>query len=170
GPSKRSRKDPEYSRIATRLAGGPRSVFCWNKADWEALGGTNKKTIKLGYVEFRSPRQVNLSPLVCSRLDLLRYKHRRPPPALSVALGVLTYTHELEHTVGNSDEAVAQCLALQQMAIVSRALGTSLAYGRALTAKAWRDYAAGHYPGEYYSSECHDGGRLDLDPEGTHWP
>lgn len=91
GPSKRSRKDPEYSRFATRIAGGPRSVFCWNPSDWDRLAPASKTTIAYGYVEYRSPRQINLSPSVCAALDRIHYHHQSPPITPAIAFGVVTF-------------------------------------------------------------------------------
>ena len=54
---------------------GPRSVFCWNPSDWARLTPASKTTIAFGYVEFRSPRQINLAPNVCAVLDRIHYRH-----------------------------------------------------------------------------------------------
>jgi PKD repeat protein len=175
GHSGRSHKDPEYSRAATLFTktllenGGQRSVFCWNAGDWTALNGP-KSALTEGFVEFRIPRQVNLAPDVCQTLELIRYKHPRPPATLTTAIGLLIFTHETLHTMGIGNEAVATCFALQLAPVMSQRLGAGYGYGYQLgrLLAAWyqpRNLARG-----YWSSECHDGGKLDLYPKDKGWP
>lgn len=169
GRSARSHKDPEYSRAATRLARGPRAVFCWSQDDWRALMGP-KRDVATGFVEYRSPRQVHLAPEICAKLALIRYKRPRPPATLGAAIGLLVFTHEVMHTVGVDNEAAATCFALQLSPLTSRLLGTSFAYGYRLAVLLTRWYSPSRLAPGYWSSECRDGGRLDLDREHTHWP
>ncbi len=174
GPSTRSRKDPEYSRFATRLAsffhGGTRAVFCWNAADWAALTGSNKSTITLGYVEYRSAHQINLAPNVCRVLDRLYYHHQSPPITPAIALGVVTFAHEVTHTLGVTNEAAAQCYGMQLAEFAARLLGPGRTYGERLAALAWRLYGPRLLPAKYLSSECRNGGKLDLFPKSNVWP
>lgn len=171
GPSVRSRKDPTYSRIASRLAGGSRAVFCWSRRDWNILTDPPEGIVVTGYVDEEAPRQLNLAPEVCDRLDLLHYRRLRPPPTLSLANAVVTLTHELLHTLGYENEARTECHALQLSARTSRLLGTSLAYGRALARTFWeRGYNLDFEPEEYYSKDCKNGGKLDRFPSSDIWP
>jgi hypothetical protein len=174
GPSNRSRKDPEYSRFATRLAsffhGGTRAVFCWNPTDWASLAGSNKNTITLGYVEYRSPHQINLAPNVCKVLDRLYYHHQSPPITPAIALGVVTFAHEVTHTLGVTSEAAAQCYGMQLTEFAARLLGPGRAYGERLAGLAWRLYTPRVFPLKYLSSECRNGGKLDLYPKSNVWP
>ena len=164
GPSKKSRKDPEYTRIASKIANGNRSVFCWNSTDWARLAPSEKNVIVLGLVEFVSPRQVNLSPLVCRNLDLLHYKHKRPAPTRLLAAAVVTFTHELVHTLVHTryqeiiapreEEAFAECIGMQWAPYAANLLGTSFAYGEALARLAWRTYTPAYHPPQYPSRKC----------------
>jgi hypothetical protein len=140
GPSSKSRKDPEYSRFATRMVDGPRTVFCWNASDWAKLNLASKKTITLGYVEYRSPRQINLAPNVCAVLDRLHYRHQKPPVTPAIAFGLTTLTHEMFHTVGVTNEAAAECYGMQLDDRAARLLGVGAAYGERVAKLAWRLY------------------------------
>lgn len=170
GPSPRSRKDPAYSAIASALARGPRAVFCWNRRDWAELSPRHGDVVQLGYVDLRAPRQVNLSPLVCRQLDMLRYLGLRPRPTQALALAVDVLAHETMHTIGIEDEHVAECYGMQLAGRTSAALGTSPAYGRALGRLLWSSYDGPTLPSRYRSGACRDGGELDLEPESASWP
>jgi hypothetical protein len=180
GPSNRSRKDPFYSRIAGGLAGGARAVFCWNSADWKVLQPGTATTITLGYVEFVSPRQVNLSPRVCRWLDLIHYKHQRPAPTLDESGALVTFGHELTHTIlhtrykglipASQEEAFAECVGMQFAPYVSEALGTSLAYGTRLAQIMWNWYKPANFVPGYWSPKCRPNGPWDLDPKDPTWP
>jgi hypothetical protein len=174
GPSRKSRKDPEYSRIATRIVGGTRAVFCWNQGDWENLLKSGPQNVTVfGYVEeYRSPRRVNLSPGVCSVLDRMRYRHQiKPPVTPIVAWSLVTFVHELWHTVGVSSEATAECYGIQSVPLATRLLGGGSEYGERV-ARYYYDtfYNRAYKPAVYLSSECRDGGKLDLNPNSHVWP
>jgi hypothetical protein len=170
GPSSKSRKDPEYSRFASTLSGGTRSVFCWNESDWSQLAPSSKKTIAYGYVEFRSPHQINLSPDVCKVLDRVRYHHQRPSITPAVVFGLITFTHETIHTMGITNEATTQCYAMQYVWRAARLLGAGAPYGQRIAEAAWRLYNPQVLPAAYLSRECHDGGKLDIYPDTHVWP
>jgi hypothetical protein len=170
GPSARSRKDPEYSRFASRMAGGPRSVFCWNESDWAQLSPESKTTIAFGFVEFRSPHQIHLSPKVCTVLDRIHYHHQTPPITPAIAFALVTFTHEMFHTLGIKNEAAAECFGMQYIWRASRLLGAGAEYGERVALLAWRLYSPRVLPPAYLSRECHDGGKLDLFPKSHVWP
>ena len=133
----RSHKDPELSKAAAafgkRLTGrwSPRAVLCWSELDWSTLTGP-KYEIVAGFVEYRSPRQVNLSPDICRRMELVRYKRPRPAATRFTAFSMLVFTHEVVHTLGIGNEAAATCFALQLSGFMSRALGTNEAFASRL--------------------------------------
>lgn len=133
--------------------------------------GPDDDVVTVGYVDSDSPRQLNLAPEICTALDILRYKKLRPPPTLSLASAVVTFTHELLHTVGYDNEARTECVAMQLSARTARLLGTGAAYARALARTFWaRGYNLDYEPEEYYSRECKNGGKLDLFPSSDVWP
>jgi hypothetical protein len=165
GPSPKSRKDPFYTRIASTIAGGSRAVFCWNVSDWNTLAPNSKSIITLGYVEFRSPRRVNLNPLVCHWLDLIHYDHATPGPTVRMANAIVAFGHELIYTVlrargvpyTRAEEAFAECVGMQLAPLVSYELGTSAAYGHAIARVMWNWYKPYHFPSGYWSSKCRPG-------------
>jgi hypothetical protein len=83
------------------------------------------------------------------------------------ALHVLA--HESSHLAGVRDEAAADCYGLQRTAFVAESLGADPAEAQRLArlALAERTLTA---PADYRSSECHDGGALDLDRASAVWP
>jgi hypothetical protein len=171
----RSHKDPELSKAAAafgkKLTGkwSPRAVLCWNELDWSTLTGP-KYEIVAGFVEYRSPRQVNLSPDICRRMELVRYKRPRPAATLFTAFSMLVFTHEVVHTHGIGNEAAATCFALQLTGFMSRALGTNEAFATRLEVLLTRWYRRSNLAPGYWSPQCRDGGRLDLVPEERGWP
>ncbi len=152
------------------MAGGPRTVFCWDESDWAKLTPKSKTTIAYGFVEFRSPRQINLSPKVCAVLDRIHYHHQQPPLTPAIAFALVTFTHEMFHTLSVSNEAAAQCYGMQYVWRAGRLLGAGAAYGERAAQLAWRLYSPRVLPPAYLSRECHDGGKLDLDPKSHVWP
>ena len=171
----RSHKDPELSKAAAsfgkRLTGkwSPRAVLCWTELDWATLTG-RKYEIVAGFVEYRSPRQVNLSPDICKRMELVRYKRPRPAATLFTAFSMLVFTHEVVHTHGIGNEAAATCYALQLTGFMSRALGMNEAFANRLEVLLTRWYGRSNLAPGYWSPQCRDGGRLDLVPEERGWP
>jgi PKD domain len=175
GHTDRSHKDPEYSRAAGSFkkaatgAWGPRSVFCWSESDWPATDG-GKQALALGFVEWRSPRQVNLAPAVCRRLELVHYKRPRPAATRLTAISVLVFTHEVLHTLGVGNEALATCFGLQLAPRMTMFLGASSAYASRVGILLARWYKRENLSPGYWTAACHDGGPLDLDPGSARWP
>src|SRR5262249_20635147 len=122
------------------------------------------------FVETSKPRQINLGPRVCARLDLLRYKSPRPAPAVSLGVSLLAFGREIELTQGAGSPAEATCWALQRASRLSELLGTGTAYGRRLASLLAGWYGPRTLPSGYWSKDCRDGGSLDLDPAHRHWP
>lgn len=79
--------------------------------------------------------------------------------------------HEAMHIAGITSEAVAECLGLQVTTIVAQRLGATTKFAYEIG----RDYVSA-YDGridvlpEYWSSQCYDGGTLDLWPKRPGWP
>ncbi|MGH3013769.1 MAG: hypothetical protein ACRDNN_02345, partial [Gaiellaceae bacterium] len=70
---------------------------------------------------------------------------------------------------GVRDEAAAQCNALQTNADTARRLGAIPGEAAAIASWVVRRVQPA-LPSEYRTSECHDGGPLDLHPERAAWP
>jgi hypothetical protein len=101
------------------------------------------------------------------------------PPALSpdstcyeraspTIYAVLVLAHEAYHTAGVTDEATANCYAIQAMAFTAVRLGASEEEGL-LLARAMVDLAP-LQRGDYATVECRSGSRLDLEPGTEDFP
>jgi hypothetical protein len=169
GPSPRSRKDPRYSRAAAKAAGGGRSVFCWNAADWAILAKAFDAGSVGGYVDPAKQRQIGLSPAQCSRLDLITY--RKPVrPTTRTASAVLVFAREIEQSRGYVNAAQMTCYALQMVPATSALLGAGPVTADKLGRLAAKWYRRPNLPYGSWSAQCRDGGKLDVDPLNRHWP
>jgi hypothetical protein len=84
-------------------------------------------------------------------------------------LAVHVLGHESMHLAGVVDEAEAECLATQLGAFVASSLGASTGFARSLAGEYWAYYYRSQ-DRRYLSSECRDGGVLDLFPRRRGWP
>lgn len=88
----------------------------------------------------------------------------------TIVYAVWTLAHEAVHLAGQRDETVADCTSLQLLGATAARLGAAPAAASALAAYA-ADWYAKVWPSAkpgYYSSECRDGGALDVDAGA--WP
>jgi hypothetical protein len=84
-------------------------------------------------------------------------------------LSVETLAHESVHVTGNLSEALAECWGMQTIPTAALELGRTREEGRYLAELYWRRwYRFRHRP--YWSSECRNGGALDLHPDTDSWP
>jgi hypothetical protein len=174
-----SRRDPLFAEAAEEITDDrfDFEVRCWTPGDWNEilafwgpeLAGTEDAVVA-AFVAGLS--DVQLSPEVCEALTRFAYgpprlRHGRPSP--ETALAVVVFAHEIGHTVIGSNEAAAECWAVQRAKTVARVFGATAATAAAVG----RVYLREHYPKlppGYQSSECYDGGALDLAPESSVWP
>jgi hypothetical protein len=171
GQSDRSRIQPFLGRVAAARTEHAVEVRCWSNRDWVRLSeevvahlDLPPETHLAGYV--LDTGRVNLPSETCNRLLAVR----RARIALEQqASAIKTYAHELEHADGIENEATAECYAYQSVEEVARALGSSPARGRRLAAVAWKEIYPS-MPAAFRSSECRDGGSLDLRPLSRAWP
>jgi hypothetical protein len=91
------------------------------------------------------------------------------PEGEDVTRAVDVLAHESWHLAGLTDEAETECRALQSIAWVAQRLGASETEGRALARHHWED-GYRRMAQRYRSSDCADGGRLDLRPDSRAWP
>lgn len=170
----RSRADPRYSRVASRLVGQPVEALCWSGRGWPRVIAAvfEGRREPSGFAGVYDPEgRIHLSPPVCAALSLVD----RPREALAdenvlqLAFGVGALAHEAEHSAGRFNEAVAECYAMQKVRRAARALGAT----PRLAAELARTYWCELYPFElkvYRTPRCRDGGPLDLRPESSVWP
>jgi hypothetical protein len=171
-------QEPRLSRVATHVAGRDTAVWCYSAPDWTQLMHLMRGP-GLGYYLisewrlylqwFHQPgfgtdgmEHILINPDDCARLQSLASGKRPGGVAFwefSKAVNVLS--HEAVHASGVLDEAVTECYALQHGELVARLLGASRLYAWQLAAGYWRFFYR-HMAPTYRSSDCYDGGPLDL--------
>jgi hypothetical protein len=180
GPYRERQQDEaELARIASVIAGRGVNVECPG-----AFASLTDVSSRDGSVEFRpdgTPAdEARLSSATCARLrsflaggvpglDCLAVDARCSKEAERAAVAVNVLSHEAWHLRGVRDEAAAQCYALQTNADTALRLGASADEAAAIAS--WVSLRVQPaLPAEYRTSECRDGGPLDLHPERTAWP
>jgi hypothetical protein len=166
--------------IASQIAGRPVDVRCQGR-----LSAALDVTAESGTVQFdaqgRPADWTDLKRGICQALGRFHDDHESGRfscvhDPLACDLRVLksihaleTLAHEAWHLAGHQDESTAECYALQRISFVAGALGASLMEGEQLAKAAF----IALYPQmaeQYRSSECRDGGELDLRPESSVFP
>jgi hypothetical protein len=169
--------EERYSEPAPRLADGIRAVSgiestvrCWTKPGWKRLEKIMHRGLS-GLADVGT-YEIHLHPFACQGVEYLLAGNRPETgdAALFVADGLVVLTHEGTHfTSAGSNEAVVECRAMQNAHLVAARLGIDEDYARRLAALYWeRAYPRGDPV--YGSSECRDGGTMDVHPETSDWP
>jgi hypothetical protein len=148
------------------LVGNPVEVHC-QTAGQEFVDVTSE----LGYVRYGPDGVPERATLIkhAQCTDLSRYLRSHgdhPDDGQVVAVHVLT--HEAMHMAGITDEARAECLAMQRDAKTARLLGASPQQAAKLARRYWREF----YPrmnDDYRSAECRPGGQLDQASPDAPW-
>jgi hypothetical protein len=168
--------DSRFSRIASALAGKQVQVRCWSIAGWPRLmreqsvyAGGKLTPATLGVADIAGTR-IDLSPTVCNGLlDLVDgFRPRDDMGELRLAAALVTLTHEPQHSKSIATEWVAECNAIQLAPRTAALLGVGRAYTTSLVRTYWRHYG-NELPG-YRSTECRQGGVLDLHRAESIWP
>jgi len=171
----RIREQSRLAVVASELAGRQVSVHCPG-----FLAGLVDVRTEGGRVQFdgsgHPAGHTDLSPETCKelrhlgRVDLTCIDRGDCAYAqFRAAWAVHTLAHESFHLRGFESEAITECYALQNTALVAERLGIPAA--RAQKLQTWV-YLRGYpnEPEEYRSSECRDGGSLDLRPHSDRFP
>jgi hypothetical protein len=175
-----SHSDARLAHVVSVVAGRGAAVLCWSHDEWKKEAeerGRRFHTTKLGgpwaaFTSFSPYLAVELSPEIC--FELSRLIHLRKPvwqdaSRDALALSVATLAHESVHVTGNLSEGLAECWGMQAIAAAAVELGRSQKEGRYLAELYWRHwYRFRRRP--YWSSECRNGGALDLRPNTDIWP
>jgi hypothetical protein len=146
------------AKTASALAGTHVTVHC------QTAGETFVDTgAELGYVRFtaagRPEHRTVIKREPCHDLSAYaRSDKRRPSDSQVVAVHVLT--HESMHMAGLTNEAEAECAAVQRDARTAELLGAEAAPAVALARRYWQSMYP-RMPDDYRSSDCRRGGRLD---------
>jgi hypothetical protein len=167
--------------IASELAGRDVRVRCPGP-----IGKVLSWDVVEGSVRFdengRPADETRLRAFTCAELDALAEGRRDEqlacaerdgdacgPEVEDLALAVDVLAHESWHLAGVLDEAVAECRAVQTIALTAQRLGATVAQGDALARVHLR---AGYQrlPERYRSGACAAGGALDLRPDDPAWP
>ncbi len=171
----RVREQDQLAAIASDLAGRTVAVRCPN-----LLASLVDVRGEAGRVKFdetgRPANHTDLSPQTCKALRHLggvdfTCIDRQDCGFKEFAAGWAAHTlaHEAFHLRGFQDEGVTECYALQNTAFVAERLGVPAQTAKEL--QAWL-YKRGYpnEPTEYQSSQCYDGGPLDLRAQQTLFP
>jgi hypothetical protein len=164
--------------VAQRLTRRTAVVRCAN---------AHLKAGELGITPFVNNKPVGyflMAPETCALLAAFRSDPNAYDPRMcrdaeclekvaDVVQALETISHESYHLLGYRNEATAECYGLQSLWYSAVKLGAAPDVGETLAAL----YAKAMYPArrtsahpEYWSSECRDGGKLDLRPRSHAWP
>jgi hypothetical protein len=171
----RIRQQSRLAVVASELAGRQVGVHCPG-----FLAGLVDVRSEGGRVQFdgsgHPAGHTDLSPETCKALrHLARIDftciHRGDCgySQFKAAWAAHTLAHESFHLRGFESEAITECYALQNTALVAERLGVPT--GQAEQLQRWV-YLRGYpnEPDEYRTSECRDGGPLDLRPQSPQFP
>ena len=154
----RHREEDRLSTVATQLAGVHATVHCQTVgAELVDLGS------ELGWVRWGPDGKPEHQTLIkhgpCRALrSYLASSKQQPSDNQVIAVHVLT--HESMHMRGLTDEAQAECAAVQRDAMTARLLGADPAAARALAVRYWTQMYP-QMPDGYRTGECTTGGPLD---------
>ena len=162
------RNEHRLADIASDIAGRDVAVHCpgllSRLAEVSAHAGT------VFFDERGKPADfTDLDEETCSELDRFAEGKTRHGEEAEIARALHVLAHESSHLAGVRDEAAADCYGLQRTAFVAENLGADPVQARRLARLALAERAI-TAPTDYRSSECHDGGALDLDRASTVWP
>ena len=180
GPYRDNEQDEErLAKIAGVIAGRDVGIACPG-----TLATLTEVSAHDGSVAFtpdgRPTDEANLSSRTCSRLraflsgeiaglDCVASGATCSKAVEDAAVAINVLSHEAWHLAGERNESVAQCYALQSNEDTAIRLGAAPAEARAIA-----DFVVRRVqpvlPPEYKTTECRDGGPLDLDPARTGWP
>jgi hypothetical protein len=178
GATLETRVEPFFGEVASAVVGTEVEARCWSPADWARLmremkdftgGRLHPNTV--GFTGFGDQR-VNLAAEICGGLVALAYEKSRPTHGferLKIAGGVSILMHEAHHANGVFNEALAECLGMQDIRAAAQRLGADEPYAGLLAAAYWEEVYP-TLPAFYRSPECADGGRLDQHPDSSVWP
>ena len=170
-----SREDERLAEAASALIGVDASVRCWSGKGWRRITAASNAELPPdergefdGYTDIFDLR-IDLAPWVCEELTGLP-ENAGAGDELALAAALAVFTHETRHlTAAGSNEAAAECAALQRMDDAGRLLGLSDATARRLARLTWTElYPTLHE--DYRSTECRPGGSLDREPETREFP
>jgi len=132
------------------------------------LARTTCKRLRAFRERARHPELDCLRAVDWSALDPLPFESRCYAEAHETVYALLVLAHEAYHTAGVTDEAAANCYALQGMAWTALELGAPRDEAE-LLARAMEELEPKQGSG-YATAECRSGARLDLHPGTPEFP
>jgi hypothetical protein len=157
--------EDRLAAVASALVGVPVVVDCQSAGQQFIDAGA-----ELGYVPYGADGLPERTTLIkrdqCQ--DLSRYLGSHEHPSDDQVLAVHVLTHEAMHMSGITDEARAECLAVQQDARTARLLGASPEAAADLASRYWRSFYD-RLPQDYRSRDCGPGGALDQASPDAPW-
>jgi hypothetical protein len=171
----RLREQDRLAAIASDLAGRKVVVHC--PGFLASLVDTHGEAGRVQFDERGRPaNHTDLSPEACKalrHLDRVDFTCIERDACgygeFKAAWAAHTLAHEAFHLRGVQDEGITECYALQNTAFVAERLGVPT--DQAEKIQRWV-YVEGYpnEPQDYRSSQCYDGGPLDLRPQLTEFP
>jgi hypothetical protein len=160
----RARAVERFSDEASRIAEKPVSIRCDESRDYVgAVQHADGVAVVGGELAI-------LTPEICHELYRIAFEGETTGSRSGRAIAVLA--HEAWHLRGERDEGTTECYGLQSGVELGERLGLSEGTARRLMRQQLTENAlrgAGSF--EYrVTAECRDGGRLDLDAEGSAFP
>jgi hypothetical protein len=126
---------------------------------------------ELGYVKWGPDGTPERKTLIkhdqCNDLDAYLDSNKQHPTAAQI-VAVHVLTHESMHMSGITNEAVAECYAVQRDAALAGVLGASASAAHALAVSYW-DVVYPNMPDNYRTGACRSGGQLDLQLPDPPW-
>jgi hypothetical protein len=164
GADTRARAASRFSAEASRIAAKPVTVRCDESGRHVgAVQHADGAAVVGGEVAYLTPERC---------LDLYRRAFRHDAPSSRTGRAIAVLAHEAWHLRGVGNEATTECYALQSGVALGRRLGLSESTARRLMRQQLGENAlrtGGSF--EYrVSSECRDGGSLDLRPSAAGFP
>lgn len=162
--ARRAEAVARYSDAASLVAEKPVSIRCDEARDYVGAVQHTDGVATLG------GDLAILTPEICHDLYRLAFEGEVTGSRTGRAIAVLA--HESWHLRGVGDEATTECYALQSGVQLGRRLGLDDDRARQLMRQQLTENALrGAESIEYrVTSDCRDGGRLDLDPSGRSFP
>lgn len=160
--------EQRLGRVATEIAGRKVSVVCPGLLQRLVDISPNAGTVYFN-AEGEPADFTDLDEETCATLDDFAEGDTGPSDELKVARALHVLAHESSHLAGVRSEAEADCYGLQRTAVVAESLGADADEARRLAYIALEERRL-TAPADYRSSECRNGGALDLDPTSDRWP
>ena len=160
------RLEHRLSAVASQLAGRAVTVHCQTAGEEFIDAGA-----ELGFVRYDASGRPEPHTLIkrepCG--DLKHYlSNHGSSPSMAQVIAVHVLTHESMHMRGLTNEADAECAAMQRDASTATLLGASAADALAL-AHRYFDMVYPNMPDDYRSGDCAAGSRLDEKLPNSPW-